>query len=110
MSHITGGGFIENVPRVLPEGLGCYIDARTWELPAEFLWLMREGGVEPLEMARTFNCGIGMVVVVGKEDAEEVKKRLRGHTGKSQAEVWNIGEVVEGKGVEMRGLDSWKKP
>lgn len=66
MSHITGGGFTENIPRVFPSGseLGCTIDAKTWELPEMWKWMMKVGSIEPLEMARTFNMGIGMVVIV----------------------------------------------
>lgn len=105
MSHITGGGFIENVPRVLPKGTGCWIDAAQWSLPPVFGWLMRQGGVEPLEMCRTFNCGVGMVVVVSREKAEEAVEMLR----KSGEEVvWRIGEVTGAPGVEMRGLEGWK--
>ncbi|KAJ7070804.1 aminoimidazole ribonucleotide synthetase [Mycena amicta] len=61
MAHITGGGFIENIPRVLPPNLGCYIDTAAWPPPPVFRFLMKQGGVAPLEMARTFNNGIGMV-------------------------------------------------
>ena len=67
MSHITGGGFVENIPRVLPKGTGCYIDASAWELPPVFRFLMQRGGVAPLEMARTFNNGLGMVLVVAPD-------------------------------------------
>lgn len=103
MSHITGGGFTENIPRVLPKGLGCYVDAATWELPAPFRFLMKHGGVEPLEMARTFNNGIGMVLIVDKTLVNKVKEGLAA----AGEQVWQIGEVVEGNGVEMRNLDSW---
>ena len=66
MSHITGGGFLENIPRVFPSGsnLGCTIDAKAWDLPAIWKWIMKTGNIEALEMARTFNMGIGMVVIV----------------------------------------------
>jgi phosphoribosylamine--glycine ligase/phosphoribosylformylglycinamidine cyclo-ligase len=73
MSHITGGGFIENIPRVLPSSLGCYVDAATWDLPSVFRWLMKTGNVEPLEMARTFNNGIGLVLIV---EASSVRRSL----------------------------------
>ena len=64
LAHITGGGLVENVPRILPKGLHAVIDARTFPVPPVFAWLMREGGIAPSEMLRTFNCGIGMVAVV----------------------------------------------
>ncbi|KAI0688679.1 phosphoribosylglycinamide synthetase [Cytidiella melzeri] len=104
MSHITGGGFLENIPRVLPKGTGCYVDASQWELPATFRFLMKHGGVEPLEMARTFNNGIGMVLVVDDTVVTQVMQVLR-EAGET---VYRIGEVTDKTGVEMRGLDAWK--
>lgn len=104
MSHITGGGFIENIPRVLPKGTGCYIDASTWTLPPIWRFIMKNGGVEPLEMARTFNNGIGLVIIVGKNEVDEAVKTLR---AAGDAEVYQIGEVTEGNGVEMRNLQQW---
>lgn len=104
LSHITGGGFTENVPRVLPKDVGCWVDAATFAFPPVFKWLMKHGGVAPAEMARTFNCGIGMVVVVGVNEVEEVTRLLKadGH-----AAVYRIGEVQQGEGCEMRGLENW---
>ncbi|KAI0034139.1 phosphoribosylglycinamide synthetase [Vararia minispora EC-137] len=104
MSHITGGGFIENVPRVLPSGLGCWIDAATWKLPDVFCFLMREGRVAPLEMARTFNNGIGMVLVV---DAGDVDLALKSLKDSGEESVYKIGEVTDIPGVEMRNLEAW---
>lgn len=103
MAHITGGGFIDNIPRTLPPNLGCYVDASTWTLPPVFKFLMRNGGVEPLEMARTFNNGIGLVLIVAPDKVEATLAALRG----SQAEVYSIGEVVAEAGVEMRNLHTW---
>ncbi|KDR85399.1 hypothetical protein GALMADRAFT_234253 [Galerina marginata CBS 339.88] len=103
MSHITGGGFIENIPRVLPKHLGCFIDASTWEFPAVFRFLMKTGNVDPLEMARTFNNGIGMVLVVDAARADEVIGALQ--TGPSA--VYRIGEVTTKPGVEMRNVLTW---
>ena len=104
LSHITGGGFTENIPRVLPKGVGCYVDAGSFNFLPVFRWLMKLGRVDPNEMARTFNCGIGMVVVVAREQADAVEQLLR-ESGK--ADVFRIGETVAGEGCEMRTLDAW---
>lgn len=104
MSHITGGGFIENIPRVLPKGLGASIDASTWQLPPVFRFLMQRGGIAPLEMARTFNNGIGLVLIVGREDVDRAVKVLR---ETDAAAVYQIGEVTDKSGVEMRNLECW---
>ncbi|GAA5865437.1 hypothetical protein JCM3774_005636 [Rhodotorula dairenensis] len=104
LSHITGGGFTENIPRVLPKGVGCYVDAGAFNFLPVFRWLMKLGRVDPNEMARTFNCGIGMVVVVAREQADAVERLLR-ESGK--ADVYRIGETVAGEGCEMRNLDAW---
>ncbi|KAF5323578.1 hypothetical protein D9611_005721 [Ephemerocybe angulata] len=103
MSHITGGGFTENIPRVLPKNLGCYVDASTWSLPPVFRFLRKHGRVEPLEMARTFNNGIGLVLIVGPNDVEEVLKKLEG----GPSSVYKIGEVTSTPGVEMRNVLTW---
>ena len=107
MSHITGGGFTENVPRIFTaaSGLGVRIDCRSWELPGMWRWLMDTGGVSAVEMARTFNCGVGMVVVVGKGGVEEAMRSLRAH-GEEGAIV--MGEVVDKPGVEYTGMDRWE--
>ncbi|KAJ7631215.1 aminoimidazole ribonucleotide synthetase [Roridomyces roridus] len=104
MSHITGGGFIENIPRVLPPGLGCYVDAAAWSLPPVFRFLMQHGHVAPLEMARTFNCGVGMVCIVSHKDVEVAIDALQ---RSGQAKVYKIGEVVDTPGVQMRNLEGW---
>ncbi|KAJ6503291.1 aminoimidazole ribonucleotide synthetase [Mycena vitilis] len=104
MSHITGGGFIENIPRALPKHLGCYIDASAWTLPPVFRFLMKHGGVAPLEMARTFNNGLGMVCIVSHKDVEVAIDALQ---RSGQAKVHKIGEVVTTPGVEMRNLEAW---
>ncbi|THH18548.1 hypothetical protein EW146_g2450 [Bondarzewia mesenterica] len=87
MSHITGGGFVENIPRVLPKGLGCYVDA-----------------IAPLEMARTFNNGIGMVLVVAPSEVDAVIKSL---ADVGEPKVYKIGQITDKAGVEMRNLDGW---
>ncbi len=104
LSHITGGGFTENIPRVLPHGTGCVVDVSQWVLPPVFRFVMQRGNVAPQEMCRTFNCGIGMVLVVARADVDEVKKLLHGH---GEPPVSEIGEIISGKGVELRGLKTW---
>ncbi len=77
MAHITGGGITENVPRVLPSSVVADIDSATWQMPKLFRWLQEGGNVEAQEMFRTFNCGIGMVVIVAAEDADAAIKHLQ---------------------------------
>ena len=72
LAHITGGGLLENIPRVLPEGLGVQLDGANWKAAPVFAWLQDQGGVTDMEMARTFNCGIGMVAIVHPDAAEAV--------------------------------------
>jgi phosphoribosylformylglycinamidine cyclo-ligase len=76
LAHITGGGFPDNIPRVLPEGINASIDLSAISPPAVFGWLARTGGVEAREMLRTFNCGVGMIVVAAPGDADAVEKAL----------------------------------
>jgi phosphoribosylformylglycinamidine cyclo-ligase len=90
LAHITGGGLLENIPRVLPESLGVVLDGAAWTAPPVFHWLRRQGGVEDAEMARTFNCGIGMVVVVAPERASELAALLA--AGGTPAHV--LGQVA----------------
>ncbi|PBL00486.1 aminoimidazole ribonucleotide synthetase [Armillaria gallica] len=104
MSHITGGGFIENIPRVLPKTLGCFIDASKWDLPPVFRFLMTQGQVAPLEMARTFNNGIGMIVVVSAQNVDATIQSIR---QMGRAQVYQIGEVTGSPGVEMRNMHVW---
>ena len=96
MAHITGGGLTENIIRVIPEGLGLEIDASAWTLPPVFDWLQREGAVENTEMWRTFNCGIGFVLVVSPEQASAVESDLD-RLGLSH---WRIGQAVKSDSAE----------
>ena len=96
MAHITGGGLIENVPRVLPDGVVAQIDGTSWAMPEVFKWLAKEGGVASHEMARTFNCGIGMVVVVDAAHAAEATRILSEH-GET---VYTIGSLRARQGDE----------
>ena len=89
MAHITGGGITENVPRVLPENCVAQINAQAWQLPKLFQWLQQAGNVARDEMYRTFNCGIGMVVIVSPEDADWAERLFR-----EQGEtVYRLGEI-----------------
>ena len=77
MAHITGGGITENVPRVLPENVVADIDSKSWQMPKLFHWLQEQGNVAEQEMYRTFNCGIGMVVIVSPADADQAISQLQ---------------------------------
>ncbi len=90
LAHITGGGLLENLPRVLPEELKAEIDAQAWERPPVFHWIQETAQIDDQEMYRTFNCGIGMVVVVSKCDAERALRHLRA-AGET---AWEIGRIV----------------
>lgn len=94
LAHITGGGFLENIPRVLPDNVCVEIDTAAWKLPGVFEWLQAQGNIDTREMARTFNCGIGMVVVVASEHAESATQILQDN-GET---VFNIGSVQEHSG------------
>ena len=98
LAHITGGGLIENVPRVLPHNVVAEIDASSWTMPPVFAWLAQEGGVVPHEMARTFNCGIGMVVIASPHKAAEAIRILteQGET------VHTIGRIRARQGDEAQ--------
>lgn len=90
MAHITGGGLTENLPRVLPESLSARIDTNSWQLPAVFAWLQKGGNIDMLEMYRTFNCGVGFILVVPQKKANEALKFLQ-----AQGEdAWVIGDIV----------------
>lgn len=100
LAHITGGGLLENIPRILPEGLHAVVEADSWEQPRLMAFLQAQGHIEPEEMARTFNCGIGMVLVVREKDVANVMQQLSvaGET------VWRIGGIEAGeKGCTVRG-------
>lgn len=106
LAHITGGGFIDNIPRVLPDGVGADIDAGAIALPPIMKWIAQKGGIESAELARTFNCGVGMVAVVAPEKVEEATKLLTSH-GET---VMRVGIVVSRAAeprVKMLNLDRW---
>jgi phosphoribosylformylglycinamidine cyclo-ligase len=89
MAHITGGGITENIPRVLPVGLTAEISATSWDLPPLFKWLQAEGNITHSEMYKTFNCGIGMAVIVAKAHAAQAKQLLEAN-GEA---VYEIGVI-----------------
>jgi phosphoribosylformylglycinamidine cyclo-ligase len=89
LAHITGGGLVENLPRMLPEKLKAAIARSSWKVPPLFQWLQREGGVADAEMLRVFNCGIGMALVVGAETADAAERAL---TADGQT-VFRIGRI-----------------
>uniref|UniRef100_F6UW37 Trifunctional purine biosynthetic protein adenosine-3 n=1 Tax=Equus caballus TaxID=9796 RepID=F6UW37_HORSE len=89
-AHITGGGLLENIPRVLPQKFGVDLDAQTWRIPRIFSWLQQEGHLSEEEMARTFNCGIGAALIVSKDVTKQVLRDIQQH----KEEAWVIGSVV----------------
>ncbi len=98
MAHITGGGLLENIPRVLPENTVADIDGKSWSRPKLFQWLQAEGNVDEKEMHRTFNCGIGLVLVVAAADAERAMAELQ-----AQGEtVYRLGQIRVRQGDEAQ--------
>jgi phosphoribosylformylglycinamidine cyclo-ligase len=94
MTHITGGGITDNLPRVLPHGMGAVVDVTSWEVPPLFRWLQRGGQVPVLDMLRTFNMGIGMIIVTAADQAEALIGELAARGGRD-ARV--LGEIVAGE-------------
>jgi phosphoribosylformylglycinamidine cyclo-ligase len=99
LAHITGGGITENLPRVLPEGLGVDVDLDAWDLPGVFKWMAGVGGMAEAEMLKTFNCGVGMVLVVDAAQAGALSDLLRAE-GET---VVPLGHVTAGEGVRYKG-------
>ncbi len=95
MAHITGGGLPENLPRVLPEGTVAWVDTSSWVLPELFQWLQREGQVDAFEMYRTFNCGVGMVLVVPDAQLDQALALLEA----AGENAWLLGEIRSGEGA-----------
>jgi phosphoribosylformylglycinamidine cyclo-ligase len=91
MAHITGGGLVDNVPRILPENTQAVLHRDSWQMPELFRWLQMKGGVADAEMVRVFNCGIGMVVIVSSNQADAAIKSLTAQGLKA----WTVGEVLE---------------
>jgi len=89
--HITGGGFIDNIPRVLPEHCSAYLDMTSWKLPELFEFLKAQGNLSNSECRRTFNCGVGMIVCVNQNDSHQVLEALT----QAGEQAWRIGRIVE---------------
>lgn len=98
LAHITGGGLSENIIRVIPDGLGLELDLSAWKMPAVFQWLQSRGGIEEKEMLRTFNCGVGMVLIVAENTAADVSAAL----GQAGEPVFELGRVVDCAGGRRR--------
>ena len=97
ISHITGGGLLENIPRVLPQHLAAKLDENSWQMPEIFQWLQEQGNIESNEMYRVLNCGVGMVVIVPQEESEAAIAKLN----KLGETSWLVGEVVESTGEQV---------
>ncbi|MEH7084804.1 phosphoribosylformylglycinamidine cyclo-ligase [Neobacillus drentensis] len=98
MAHITGGGFIENIPRMLPEGLGAELNEKSWEIPPIFKLISSHGQIDYQEMYNIFNMGIGMVIAVNREDAADVLEHFR-QSGETASE---IGVVTSSQGINIK--------
>lgn len=105
MAHITGGGLIDNLPRVFPHAVAAEIHINIWNMPTIFTWLATTGGIPAMDMLHTFNCGIGMAIVVAPENEAKVIKMLQ----KSGETVYRIGQIIpkpeSGRSVIFHGLD-----
>ena len=106
LAHITGGGLLENIPRVLPDRCHAVLETERWRLPAIFALLQQGGRIAPDEMARTFNCGIGMAVIVSPDRADEIARKL---TADTEEDAFEIGKIEEGpRGCTVSGkAGSW---
>ncbi|MDO6562268.1 phosphoribosylformylglycinamidine cyclo-ligase [Amphritea sp. 1_MG-2023] len=106
LSHITGGGLLENIPRVLPENAKAVIDVNSWTMPEVFRWIQKLGNVDAREMYRTLNCGIGMIICVPADTAEDALKILQ-DAGESPFIVGEIASAIDGEEqVELQGLEA----
>lgn len=99
LAHITGGGLLENIPRILPKGAHAHVDADMWRQPRLMAFLQAQGNIEPAEMARTFNCGTGMVLAVRPDHVDEVCARLI----EAGEDVFGVGEIRASENADERG-------
>jgi len=104
MTHITGGGLPENLPRIFPSGISPHLDKTTWEIPEIFNWLQKNGDIPEIDLWNTFNMGIGFCLIVPKNEVNSAIKICI----KNDFEAWNIGEVVESqshsKPIDVLGI------
>lgn len=106
MAHITGGGLLDNIPRVLPDGAQAIIDVASWTRPAVFDWLQEKGNVDEHEMHRVLNCGVGMVICIAQDQVESALANLRA-SGESP---WIIGQIANAaEGAERVVLNNLKQ-
>lgn len=105
MAHITGGGLVENIPRMLPDHLAAELNVKTWPVPPAFSWLKKAGSISSEEFARVWNTGIGMVLVVSKENVDQAKESLE----KANEKAYVIGSLVKrtGEGCMLKNLEVW---
>jgi len=104
MAHITGGGLLDNIPRVLPKGAQAVVDVASWQRPAVFNWLQEKGNVNETEMHRVLNCGVGMVICVAQADVETALNVLR-EAGEQPWVIGHIATAAEGAPqVELQNL------
>lgn len=101
LAHITGGGLLENIPRVLPDGLAAHLEANSWPQTELFAWLQATAGIDAVEMNRTFNNGIGMIVVAPADQAQAIAATLQG-LGETVYTIGRIAERGDGQAVEVR--------
>jgi phosphoribosylformylglycinamidine cyclo-ligase len=111
LAHITGGGLLENIPRVLPESCHAMVEAARWPLPRIFSLLQEGGRIVPTEMARTFNCGIGMAVIITPENADRVASALKA-AGETVIEIGRVesglrGCTVKGTAGDWNSQEDW---
>lgn len=97
IAHITGGGLLENIPRVLPDNLAAKLDKSSWQIPKIFQFLQNNGNISTTEMYRVFNCGVGMVLVISSEKSADAIKHLEAQGEKA----WLIGEVIQSNGKQV---------
>ena len=98
MAHITGGGLTENIPRVIPKDFKAVISKNSWKIPKLFDWIKSEASLDDDELFKTFNCGIGMVIIVEKESKNRVMSSLRN----SKENVFEIGKITKKNGNETQ--------
>ena len=107
--HVTGGGLVENPPRVFADDLTLHIDCASWDLPPIFRWLASSGGVTSAEMARTFNCGIGMLIFVSPDTVDACLTALRGGPEPGAWVVGHLAERAEGAAVVFNSIEDWSQ-